>query len=146
MRPILRAALAALLLATAAVAAPPRASTVRASGGRVALVPPSAPNTAAFFVLHNPGPKPLALVKASSPAARATEVHDMVVKDGKSQMRPLARLEIPARDSVALAPGGRHVMLIGLEKPLPKGARVPLTLTFSDRSTLALELEVRPAH
>lgn len=149
MNALTRITVAAALLTVAATssgAAPERVSAVRVTGGRVARVPASSPNTAAFFVLHNPGPRPVALVKAYSSAAGATELHGMSMKDGKSQMRPLARIEVPAQDSVALAPGGTHVMLIGLKAPLPEGARVPLQLTFSDRTTLSLELTVRPAH
>lgn len=146
MRSLLTAALAVALVTGTAIAAPVRPSSVRLTGGRVAKVPASSPNTAAFFVLHNPGPRPLALVKASSPVANATELHEMRMAGGKAQMRMVQRIEIPARDSVALAPGGTHVMLIGLKAPLPAGTRVPLRLTFSDRTTLDLELEVRSAY
>lgn len=146
MRSLFLAALAALLVTGAASAAPARPTTVRLTGGRVAKVPAASPNTAAFFVLHNPGPKPLALIQASTPAANATELHEMRMVDGKAQMRMVRRIEIPARDSVALAPGGTHVMLIGLKAPLPAGTRVPLRLAFSDRTTLDVELEVRSAY
>jgi hypothetical protein len=142
---LLRAACAALLVLAATASAPPKACVVRASGGRVARVPPTSVNTAAFLVLHNPGPKALALVKASSPAAEATELHEMTMQDGRARMRPVARLEIPAGDSLALAPGGTHVMLIGLKAPLAEGALVPLRLTFSDRTSLDLRLPVQRA-
>ena len=146
MRHLFPAALAAVLLVPAAFAGPARPSAVRVTGGRVAKVPAASPNTAAFFVLHNPGPRPVALVQASSPAAGATELHEMRMAGGKAQMRMVGRIEIPARDSVALAPGGTHVMLIGLKAPLPAGTRVPLRLAFSDKTTLDLELEVRSAY
>lgn len=46
-------------------------------------------------------------------------------------MKPLARVAVPAGGSVTFAPGGYHLMLIGLTKPVKTGDAVPATLTFA---------------
>jgi copper(I)-binding protein len=46
------------------------------------------------------------------------------------QMRPVDRIVAPANGSVALAPGGYHIMLVGLVQPLAVGTTVELSLTF----------------
>jgi periplasmic copper chaperone A len=70
-----------------------------------------------------------ALVSAASPAAGVTEVHEMKMEGGVMKMRAVERIELPAGETVKLEPGGYHVMLMGLRKPLKAGEMVPITLT-----------------
>jgi copper(I)-binding protein len=55
---------------------------------------------------------------------------------------------LPAGKRIELKPGGYHVMLLGIAKPLVAGDSVPLTLTLEGpggkRSTLEVEAAVRP--
>ena len=55
-------------------------------------------------------------------------------------------LELPARQTVELKPGGYHLMLMDLKQPLAKDSTVPLTLRFEDakgqKSTLDLKVPV----
>jgi copper(I)-binding protein len=63
------------------------------------------------------------------------------------RMRAMPRLPIPAGKPVALRPGGVHVMLTGLKRPLSKGERIPLKLKIEtpDKklATVDVEAEVR---
>jgi len=72
------------------------------------------------------------LVGASSPVAGVVEVHEMKVDGDVMRMRAVPALDLPAGQAVQLKPGGYHVMLMELKQALPKGATVPLTLTFKD--------------
>jgi copper(I)-binding protein len=87
------------------------------------------------------------IVAASSPAARMVEVHEMTMKDNVMQMRPVDALALPAGKTVELKPGGYHVMLMDLVKPLAKGEMVPITLTVEGkdgkRTTAEVKAEVR---
>ena len=82
------------------------------------------------------------LVGASSPAAAVTEIHEMKMDGGVMKMRPIARLELPAGQTVQLAPGGYHVMLMKLKQPLKTGDSVPLTLQVEgqDKTVEAIPL------
>jgi len=86
------------------------------------------------------------LVGASSPAAGVTEVHEMKMEGDIMKMRPVPVLDIPAGKTLALKPGGYHVMLLDLKAPLAKGSSVPLTLVFKDakgvESKVALKVPV----
>jgi periplasmic copper chaperone A len=88
------------------------------------------------------------LVSAASPAARVVEVHEMAMVDNVMRMRAIADVAVPAGRPVELKPGGSHVMLIDLVKPLAPGASVPITLTFEGadgkRETVQVKAEVRP--
>ncbi|WP_374682264.1 copper chaperone PCu(A)C [Accumulibacter sp.] len=84
-----------------------------------------------------------ALVGATSPAAAISEIHEMKMDGGVMKMRPVARLELPAGQTVQLAPGGYHVMLMKLKQPLKKGDSVPLTLHIEgpDKTMQAVEVQ-----
>ncbi len=69
------------------------------------------------------------LVEARSPAAGVVEIHSMTMRDGVMEMRRMEALVLPAKQTIRLAPGGYHIMLIDLKKPLKAGEKVPLTLT-----------------
>jgi len=88
------------------------------------------------------------LVAAASPLAAVTEIHQMAMQGDVMRMRAIASLALPAGQPVSLAPGGYHIMLIGLAAPIEVGARVPLTLTIEaaggERETIELSLPVRP--
>jgi periplasmic copper chaperone A len=68
------------------------------------------------------------LVGVQSPAAGSAEVHEMRHQDGVMRMRNVEALELPAGQTVKLAPGGLHVMLFDIRQPLKPGDKVQLTL------------------
>ena len=88
-----------------------------------------------------------ALVAAGSPVAGRAELHATTVDNGVMRMRPLARVDLPAGQTVRLTPGGMHLMLLDLKQPLKAGDKLPLVLsiqsTGSSLTTLKLEAQVR---
>lgn len=88
-----------------------------------------------------------ALVAAASPAAARAELHTMAMEGGVMKMRPVERVALPAGKTVKLAPGGLHVMLVDIKRPLKEGEKVALTLTVEladrTRATVAVEAPVR---
>jgi copper(I)-binding protein len=83
------------------------------------------------------------LVGAASPFAERVEIHHMSLEGGVMRMRPVERIELPARKAVRLAPGGLHLMLIGVSRPLRAGERLPLALTFESRGGERAKIEVQ---
>jgi periplasmic copper chaperone A len=86
------------------------------------------------------------LVAASAPTAvsKTTELHRTVMESGgMMSMKPVKSIAIPATGTVTLEPGGYHVMLINLKKPLVAGARFPLTLTFAKAGKKTVTVTVR---
>lgn len=86
--------------------------------------------TAGYLEITNSGKTDDALVAASSPVAGRVEIHTMKMDGGIMQMRKLEKLDVPAGKTVALAPGGDHLMFFELKQTLKKGESVPVTLTF----------------
>jgi len=70
------------------------------------------------------------LTGASTPAAQKAELHSMTMDGNVMKMRQVDAIGLPAGQTVTLKPGGYHIMLTGLAKPLKDGDTFPLTLTF----------------
>lgn len=71
------------------------------------------------------------LTAASTPVAKETQLHTMTMEEGVMKMRQVDGIDLPAGQTVALKPGGYHIMLIGLTEPLKEGQTFPVTLTFA---------------
>jgi periplasmic copper chaperone A len=82
------------------------------------------------------------LVGVSTPLAGVAEVHEMKLVGEVMRMRALARLDLPAGQTVELKPGGYHLMLQDLKQPLPQGSTVPMTLRFRNAKGLESKLEL----
>lgn len=88
------------------------------------------------------------IIAVTSPAAASAEIHTMTMDAGVMKMRQLEYLPLPAQQPVTLGPGGDHLMLFGLKKPLKAGGKVPLTITvqYADKKTRKINISalVRP--
>lgn len=121
------------------------ATTVTAGPAWIREVPPSSPVAAAFLTLTNSGGQPLRLIAIESPLADKVHWHDMIREGGVLRMKVQRKVILPAHGRIELAPGGGHLMLLGLRQPLAPGMKVPLTLRFSNRQTVSVTAVVRSA-
>jgi periplasmic copper chaperone A len=87
--------------------------------------------TGAFMKLKST--EDISLVGAASPVANIVEVHQMVMSGNVMAMRAIDDLPLPAGKTVELKPGGYHVMLMELVKPLKAGDKVPITLIIGGK-------------
>lgn len=138
--------LAALLLLTAVATADARSFQLgdleigypfaRATAGRTG---------AAYLSVANKGRTPDRLLSARTTEATATELH-ATVRDGEvMKMRPAGIVDLPAGQTVRFEPGGLHVMLIGLVRPLKEGDRISLTLVFEKAGAIEVVVNVEKA-
>lgn len=83
------------------------------------------------------------LVSVASPVSALAQIHEMRLESNMMMMRELeAGLPLPAGEAVALAPGGNHIMLMGVTEPLKTGDTVPLTLTFANAAPVEVTATV----
>ena len=106
--------------------------------------PPGIDVGVAYFTIRNSG-KSDRLLRVSSPVAKSAELHVSAVKDGVMKMGELGPVEVVPGAPVAFEPSGRHVMLMGLKKPLKEGDVFPLTLTFANAGQVQASVRVRGA-
>lgn len=141
-------------LFTAACGAPQReAPSEAASSARLEIsdswatpTPGGVGVSAGYLTIVNPSDTEDRLIGASSPRAERVEVHEMSMDGAVMRMRAVEDgLAIPAGATVALSPGGRHLMFYGVRPPLAEGERIPATLRFARAGDVAVEFSVRRA-
>tara|TARA_R110002110_G_scaffold415612_7_gene652209 strand:- start:15102 stop:15491 length:390 start_codon:yes stop_codon:yes gene_type:complete len=79
------------------------------------------------------------LIGAGSPDAETVQIHGHSMVNDVMRMRPVEGVVIPATGEALLAPGGFHIMLIGLKAPLFEETVIPLTLVFEKSGKVEIE-------
>jgi periplasmic copper chaperone A len=100
--------------------------------------------TGAFMTIRNGTDVDERLIRASTDIAGAVEIHETTIENDVMRMRPVEGVDIPAGGSVALEPGGLHIMLMGMGQDLVPGDMVSLKLDFESGRSLVIEAPVRP--
>jgi copper(I)-binding protein len=97
-----------------------------------------------YMTVINQGAADDSVTGLSTPIADQAEMHRTVKDDGGiMRMESLAALPLKANDAATFGPGGLHVMLTGLKKPLAIGDSFPLTLTFAHASPITITVSVQ---
>ena len=138
----------ASVLAAYLSSAPARAEDVKAGdlviGQAWSRATPSGAKTGGgYLTIENKGSAPDRLVGGSADVAGSVQVHEMSMDKGVMKMRPLDQgLTIEPGKTVKLAPGGYHLMMMDLKKPLKQGDKVPVTLEFEKAGKATVSLDV----
>ncbi len=106
---------------------------------------PSAPgvsNGAAYVTLVNEGDRPGRLAAVRSDVASRVELHGHVHDQGVLRMRQVPGLALAPGETIEFQPGGLHLMLIGLARPLVAGTRFMLTLEFESGHAVSVDVPV----
>ncbi len=98
--------------------------------------------SAAFMDVKNKGAADK-IVSAHCDCAKATELHDMKMADGKMLMMQVPAMDVPANGDLKLKPGGYHIMLIGLNRPLAAGETLPIKLKFEKAGEVTVQAQVK---
>lgn len=137
-------ALAAIVLSATAHAADVVKGDLVISGAWSRATPAGAPVGGGYLTITNKGTSAERLVSFATDLAGQPEIHEMKEESGVMKMRPLkAGLAIPPGATVKLAPGGYHLMLLKLKKPLVAGERFKATLVFEKAGPVEVEFEIR---
>jgi periplasmic copper chaperone A len=87
------------------------------------------------------------LVSVASPVAGIVEIHEMSMSGDVMKMHAVPGIDLPAGKAIELKPGGYHVMMMDLKRPLKAGDTVPLTLVIEaqggKRETLRVQAPVK---
>ena len=104
---------------------------------------PGALPAGGYFTAKNIGTRDIAITGAKSDACGMLMLHRSSDKGGMSGMDMVTKVEIPAGGTLSFAPAGYHLMC---ENPKMKiGAKVPVVLTLSDGTSVAVPFLVRNA-
>jgi copper(I)-binding protein len=105
--------------------------------------PPGIQMGVVYFKIHNDTTRSDRLLKLKTPVATGAEVHRTEIVEGVARMREVAVLHLAPGERVEFAPGGLHVMLLGLRKPLVDGQTYELELLFEVAGPRKVKVTVR---
>jgi len=106
-------------------------------------LPPAVPVRAAYMTLHNPTTMAQHIVALRSESFARVEIHQTVMQDDMMRMQQLPGLRINPGETVQLAPGGLHLMLIQPAEPTRPGETHRIEIEFADGSRQGLQLIVK---
>src|SRR5215470_2236358 len=121
-----------------------------ARGGEISVkqawsraTPKGAQVAGGYLTIENHSPSPDRLIAAATPAATKIEIHEMTTLNGIMVMRPVeGGLTIPPGASVTLAPGGTHLMFIGINAPFSEGEHIAAALMFEKAGKIDVTFDV----
>jgi copper(I)-binding protein len=102
---------------------------------------PQSPS-AGYFTVHA-GDAAVTLRDVTADAAVRVEMHDSIMKDGMMKMEKLDSVDIPAKGTLAFAPGGRHIMLWSVNPTIAQTGKIPLTFLFSNGDRILVDAVVQ---
>jgi copper(I)-binding protein len=145
MKSVLLAAILALA-ASAATAHEYKAGSLQIQHPWSRATPKGATVAGGYMKIVNTGSTPDRLIGGSTEAAPKFEIHEMSMDGGVMRMRAIEVLDLPANKAVLLRPGGHHMMLMDLKRPLKVGTKVAIELQLEkpsgERSAQRVELDV----
>ncbi len=121
----------------------PMKASLMVMNGWVRLTPPVAKNSAAYFVFHNASDKDITVVGVSSKIAKMTMMHDVVMEKNMAKMVHLDKVKVPAGGQVEFAPGGKHVMFVGLTEKLDAAKDVTVKFTLDSGEVITAVMKVK---
>ena len=134
------AAASILMLASAVQPAAAQDISIRQAWSRAT---PKGAQVAGGYLTIDHGAVPDLLISAASTVAAKVEIHEMTMLDGIMMMRSADDgLAIPPGASVTLAPGGNHLMFIGINAPFNEGEHIAAVLMFEKAGKIDVTFDV----
>lgn len=98
--------------------------------------------SAGYFTVHG-GEAPVTLRGVLTDRAQRVEMHESVEQGGMMTMRPVESVDVPAKGTVVFAPGGKHIMLWGVNPAAVEQGKMPLTFLFSNGDRIIVDAVVQ---
>ncbi len=140
-----------LLAVAVAMAAPAAAHDYRIGALAIdhpviRVASPQSKTGAGFMTITNRGKTPDRLIAVETAASARSDLHGTVAAGNVMQMRAQAGgVPVPAGGTVTFAPGGLHVMFIGLKAPVPSGTMIKARLRFEKAGSVDVQFKAEPA-
>lgn len=96
--------------------------------------PPASKMAAVYLTLSNSSLNRLKLLRVDTDRSKSAHMHKTQEIDGVSRMKKLERLSLDSGETKIFAPGGMHIMLGGVMKPLIEGDSFDLEITYTGDS------------
>jgi len=137
-----------VLVLSASITAHAAGSAIDVTDASARPTPPSATTAAVYLNITNKGTDDDSLVGIATPVAEKAELHATSNDNGVMKMSAVAEQPVKAGQKLEIKPGGLHIMLTGLKRPLKAGDQFLVTLTFRKagavETTVAVQQPSKP--
>lgn len=132
-------------LSLPALAGEAKVGAIEITSAWARATPAKAPAGAAYVTVANTGATTDNLIGAAAAGvSKVAELHTHVQQGDVMRMMAVGSIELQPGKSVAMGPGGLHIMLINLNQPLKEGTSFPLELTFAQAGKVNVTVDVLP--
>jgi len=105
-------------------------------------MPPGVVNSAVYLTMENTSNRAVVLLNVTAVDAAQVMIHQNTIQGDMMRMRPVAQLKIAAHSQFSFSPGGYHLMLMGLSKPLQAGETFDLIFQFEAGQAVKIKVPV----
>lgn len=121
----------------------PRPAPVAVARAYVVIPAGSAP-AVIYLTVRNPVSAPDTLLSIATSSVGPASLHETVQASaaGMVNMRPVSAFVVGPNETIRLAPGGAHAMIMPVQARLLRGARVPMTLLFARSGVIRVDATV----
>jgi periplasmic copper chaperone A len=129
------------------ILAPPAAATdpgIKIEKAWARATPASATTAVVYLTVANSGAAADRLTEVSTPVAASAGMYVMAMEGSVMQMRGVDAVDVKPGDRISFKPGGLHIMLMNLRRPLQKGDRFALSLVFEKAGRIDVDVLVLP--
>lgn len=131
----------ALAAATLLASCQPPAQ-LRVENAYIQLSPLEERPSAGYFTVVG-GAEPVSLRAVTASAALRTEMHETLMENGAMSMRPVTSVDVGKRERVAFEPGGKHLMLWGIDETARESGNLSLQFIFSNGERIVVNAPLR---
>lgn len=108
----------------------------------IRAAPPGVDMVAGYATLKNTSDEPIVILTVQSDVYRMASLHQTVIQEGVSRMRELHRLKIAPGETLQLAPGGMHLMLMQPRHDVAVGEKVAVRFMLLDGTRVETYFDV----
>lgn len=120
-----------------------RAQSLAISDAWIKYLPQPIPVRSGYMSVTNDSAAVISVTGVESEVFTRIEIHETVTKDGMMSMQPVLPLDILPNETVNLAPGGYHLMMMNPVRQINPGDQVEVTLHFEDGQSQPLQMTVK---
>lgn len=101
---------------------------------------------AGYFTVTG-GPRDVQLMAVTADLAQRVEMHESVRENGVVTMKPLASAAVPAKGKLEFKPGGKHLMIWGINGAAVRAGKLPMAFVFTNNNNerILFDLVIKPA-
>jgi hypothetical protein len=108
----------------------------------VRLSPNKDTPSAGYFVVHG-GDAGVQLRGVLTDYALKVEMHETISKDGMTTMERVESVDVPPKGQVAFAPGGKHLMIWGINDTAISRGKMQFTFLMGNGDRLLVDAVIR---